>query len=193
MGAMLPVDIERLTRSPRAANWGYFSITVDSVQVGDMLAAALQAISGPSLLVFLEEMASEYFTEEIIDRFAFEGDDASGDWAPLEESTQRIREALGYSGDHPINERTQELLNFVAFHRDFMSGPQSAVMSVPGEPNSQSIEAKLRTAQQGSINNPMFPGAVTPPRPVLAYNAGDMANLLKLLELYLMQRIGGLL
>ncbi len=187
--SMMPVNIDRLTKSPRAAQWGYFSVLTDATEVGELLAATWAALSGPSLAVFLETMASEYFTEEIIDRFAYEGDDASGDWAPLADSTRRIREALGYPGSNPINERTQELLKFVAFHREFGVGPNMGFMDVPGKPDTQSVEAKLRTAQQGSSNNPLFPGATTPPRPVLATNAGDMVNLLRLLEIYLMQRI----
>lgn len=189
--SLKPINVTSIAKTSRAKNWGTFAIDVQSAQVDSMIHRAMQAVSGPSLHAFLETMASEYFTEEIIDRFAYEGDDKSGDWAPLKESTERIRQALGYPGANPVNERTQELLEFVAFHRGFAQGPNFAQMDVPGEAPSQSIEAKLRTAQQGTSINPLFPGAYTPPRPVLATDEGDMANLLRLLQLWVMQAVAG--
>jgi len=188
---MATLNVDRIPKSPRAANWGYFSIEVDSTDVDGVLDHLGRALDATSLLLFLRESADPYFQEEILMRFAFEGDAKSGDWERLSPTTQRIRSALGYGGDGPINERTGELLEFAVYHRDFMFGPDWASMSVPGDPTTDSVKDKLEHAQMGTSDNPLFPGAYTPPRPVLATDESDMMMLLKMLEMHIMKQLAG--
>lgn len=186
-----PIRVDRISSSPRATYRGRYGVHVDISEPMNMMARSMQAVSAPSLMAFLSTVGDEYFTEEIVDRFAYEGDNKSGNWQPLSDSTVRIREALGYPGSNPINERTQELLNFVAFNREYYGGSNWAMMSVPGSAKNTSVEAKLKTAQHGTTVNPLFPGAHTPPRPVLAVDESDMAALLTMLQVHIMQQIAG--
>lgn len=178
-----------LTVSRRARNWGLFAIDADVSRPMDMLSATLRAVNVSSMLAFLEGPANRFMTQEILERFDSEGDTKSGDWPALTQATERIRESLGFPPSHPINQRTGELLQFVSQHREFHVAPQMASMDIPGKPQTASVEYKLLHAQLGTAVNPMIPGAVTPPRPVLAYDAGTMEVLLKLLQVHIIFRI----
>ncbi len=188
---MADVTIGKLSGSPRATYWGRFMVTTDwdTYRTETMLTRVMRAVGPLSLESWLSGPVSGYFADEIVDRFAFGGDDKSGDWAPLSETTQRIRRELGFPGSDPINERTGELLEFVAGNREYMAGGDWAMMQIPGDPDSRDLENKLLHAQQGAQVNPRFPGAVTPPRPVLAVDETDMMLLLRMLEMYVMESV----
>lgn len=181
----------KLSKSKRASNWGQFWVETewDPTAVGRVLDKVDEATSGGSLMTFLQVAANPYMTDELVDRFAYYGDNKSGNWAPLAESTQRIREALGYDGSDPINERDGELLEFVLYSRVWAGGGDWAMFTMPGDPPSFELEQKLQHAQLGAENNPLIDGAVTPPRPVLATGADDMAALLVMLQQYIITRV----
>jgi hypothetical protein len=55
----------------------------------------------------------DYLVQRASDRFANEGDDASGPWAPLSNATEAIRASRGFPPAHPINVRTHDLQRFI--------------------------------------------------------------------------------
>ena len=141
---------------------------------------------------FLDNVVKPYFSDQIVDRFAYAGDDASGNWAPLSAATIRLRHALGFSDDFAINERTGEFLHWLAYSGRVTVDPGGAMLSVPGPAPDGVLEKKLKTAQHGDVQGPgdMLPGAVTPPRPVLAIDAEDLANILAALQLHVINTVG---
>lgn len=188
---MADATVVKLKQPRTTGVWGIFSVTTDwdTFQTESMLSRTLRAVSGPSLATWLAGPVDGYFKDEIIDRFAFEGDDKSGQWAPLSDTTNRIREALGFPADDPINERTGELLEFVVQSREYMAGDDWAMMELPGDPDSFALEQKLTHAQLGASDNPLFPGSTTPPRPVLAVDPMDMEILLRMLQMHVMESV----
>jgi hypothetical protein len=112
------------------------------------------------------------------DRFASEGDDVSGPWAPLSPATQMIRAEgpWAVSGDHPINRRTGELENWVA-QGTWFAYPDTlgASLTYPaGEPVGE-LREKMEVAQRGRPQSlgPDKPRTVA--RPVLGVNEADLA------------------
>jgi hypothetical protein len=152
-----------------------------------LIGAVDQATSPESLAMFLSEEAQPYFAAEIIDRFAVEGDEKSGDWAPLSEATESIRASLGFPASDPINERTGDLLRLVAENYEIEPGLTGAVLQIPGESamNQCDLRDKLTTAQLGSASNPIPNFGPTPPRPVLAVDPSDLEALLLLLRAHI--------
>ena len=168
-------------------------VEVNSFPVDRLVDAVNDAVSGPSLAVWLEGSAHDHFEHEIVNRFAYEGDRKSGPWEPLHDATIDIRHALGVPGPGPINIRDQGLFDFVTTSRDTHFGDTWATMDLPGNPPDDTTRAKLTTAQRGSNNNPLGYGP-TNPRPVLAVDESDMASLLIRLETHIMLavvRLGG--
>ncbi len=188
---MANLQVKKLAKTTRSSYWGRFKVdtTWDATNVSDLIQRVVAATMGTSLAQFLVAMANPYMTDEIVQRFAYEGDSKSGNWAPLSDTTQRIREAMGFSPDGPINERDGELLDFMINSRDYIAGDDWAMMQLPGDPPSFALEQKLLHAQQGAHDNGLFPGAQTPPRPVLATGPDDMMTLLKLLQVHVMAQI----
>ena len=45
---------------------------------------------------------------------------------------------------------------------------------------------KYETAQLGTDINPMIPGAVTPPRPIIGLGTEDMVEIMKMLQIHIM-------
>jgi len=127
------------------------------------------AHSGPGLATFLGGVIGPYLQERAKRRFRMEGDDASGPWMPLSETTHAFREAQGYSPDHPINHRTGRLERYVTGTSAgvFITG-NTATLRFPKNPPRGETAAKLKTAQEGKAR------PLTPARPVLAVNEADM-------------------
>lgn len=173
-------------KAPRGTQ-AVVSIDVDSLPVERLLHAVEWATSGTSLRFFLENDAHEWFREEIFRRFMSDGDRKSGDWAPLKDATIDIRRALGF-GDDPINRRTDEMFEFVTTNYDIASGGNWAELNLPGDPPDPVTAQKLETAQRGSNRNPLGYGP-TQPRPVLAVDQTDMAQLMLMLEVHIMYEV----
>lgn len=122
------------------------------------------------LATFLGTTVGPYLRERAEDRFAMEGDDVTGPWAPLSDVTVAIREGTGFPGAHPINRRTGELEEWVTQGNYFAYpvGPDMASLRFPGSDPSPSVKRKLDTAQRGKTS------PTTPPRPVLGVNEKDL-------------------
>lgn len=124
------------------------------------------ALMGASLGMFLAGPGREILAQRAAERFASEGDDASGDWAALRRKTAEIRAQLGFGAYHPINERTGELYAFVVGSEgDLTVGESEAALQWPDVPTGD-VAIKYNTAQTGSRT-----GQVA--RPVVAVNETD--------------------
>lgn len=166
------------------------SVEVDEDPSMRLFDLTMQAVSGFSLAAFLEGPAHDYFAEQIYGRFVDEGDTKSGFWEPLHDATVDIRRAMGYSGDHPINERTGELKEWVTEEFEMMGGDDWAQMDLPGSAPTARHAEKLKTAQQGRAVNPLGYGP-TGPRPVLAHTEDDLASILMRLQDWIIHRVVG--
>lgn len=173
------------TRLPRGAVQTY--VYVDDFDVQRLLLAVERAVSGPSLAVFLKGPVNQYLHEQIGLRFAYEGDKASGNWDPLSDATNSIRQTLGYPPVSPINVRTGEMEAWLTDpdSMDFTYGAWAAMLHIPGGAPTPLHEKKLDTAQKGSTSNPIPEFGPTPPRPVLAVDASDMATILEGLQVHI--------
>lgn len=174
---------------PRAQNTHKVIIDVEDQPVLSLIDKIYGAISSLGLSEFLKIYASPYFEDQIIRRFAGHGSKGivGGSWDPLEDSTIRIRHALGFHDDQAINERTGELLHYVAYTRDFGMDVLGATMTIPEQGADPALERKLQTAQEGYVQGEadMIPGAITPPRPVLALSADDELEMHRLLHMHI--------
>jgi hypothetical protein len=143
-------------------------IQVDKKEVDLLLGAIESTLLGQNLFQYLRDYMMPYMRQRTAQRFASEGDDASGKWAPLMEVTNDIREALGFPREHPINRRSGALENFLERGNiEFQMQADSAAMFYPGRPASSLLTEKLMTAQGGSRR------AVA--RPVVALSQADMS------------------
>jgi hypothetical protein len=147
-----------------------FDIEGDRQGVDAMLTHLDSALSPVGLSLFLYGMVSPWLRERAQDRFDSEGDDASGTWAPLKESTIEFREHGGF-GEGPINRRTGELEAYITGGNGrVIATPLGASLAYPGTDTvSSHLVTKVKTAQQGRS----FPRTVA--RPVLAVNESDLA------------------
>lgn len=137
-----------------------------------MLEVLDTALNPVAIAAFLGAAVGPYLEKRAEARFADEGDDAVGQWAPLKEVTVGIREAQGY-GAGPINHRSGEL-------EEYITGSGSAIvahswgasLTFPGASPVGELEEKVRTAQQGKD----YPATV--PRPVLGISETDLVYVL---------------
>lgn len=117
----------------------------------------------------------QWLQERAEARFAAEGDDASGKWAALTDTTNKIRQSLGFPPEHPINVRTGELKRHVVGGKgDVGIDGFGVTYAWPGGPVTPGIERKMIGAQLG--------GTRQPSRPVAAVNITDAAAVLILLS-----------
>jgi len=149
-----------------------------TVTVGGDVEARLNAldtaVSPMALMRFLGFQVDPYIRSRAGARFNSEGDDVSGEWAPLSSATVRIRESLGFPGEHPINRRTGELEDFITQHRSLVVAiGGGASLVAPGSQPTGELRDKLERAQQGDDR--------APARPVLGMNEQDLAAVLTLL------------
>jgi hypothetical protein len=161
--------------------------SVDAVQVLDLMALVQNSLGAESLEQYFHKV-DDFLSDRMVDRFAVEGDDASGQWPPLTETTIRLKEAMGASGDE-INVRTGDLIHWMVETSDIDVLPSAGGMLE--KPSRQIFgdaiaTKKLTTAQEGTNVNPMFPGAVTPPRPVAVLSDRDCEDILQMLMTHIM-------
>lgn len=148
---------------------GSVTFLVDSKEVDLMFDRAIMATSPLALAGFLRTYIDPFLRQRAGTRFQQEGDDASGSWLPLMESTQEIRSNEGYAPSHPINVRTGELEDYIVNHAGSIVGTATgAVLTLPGDPASGELADKISTAQMGRED------PYTVPRPVLALAAADL-------------------
>lgn len=157
-------------------------ISQTDIQVGQIIAQTTPT----SLQNFLMGAARSFLQHRVDARFAAEGDDVSGKWAPLRPATGGIRAALGYRPFHPINVRSGELYKFVRNTFRIRIDPASTVLTMPGDGNARVTE-KFRVAQKGGGKSKVKgsrsigPNRPAPPRPVIGLSATDERALTQLL------------
>lgn len=151
-----------------------------------MLERLNEALSERILAQFLAGDVQNYFADRAAYRFGLEGDKASGNWPPLSEATERIREAKGFTTDE-INIRTGELFTFVTEHFELEPGPESVAINLPGHPTNPELEQKVWVAQEGLEEQDWSSFGPTPPRPVIATDSEDMAEVLVLLSKHVIE------
>lgn len=146
---------------------------VDDADVAEGLTKLVLLLSPQGAAAFLGVQVGPYLSKRAGERFAGEGDDVVGQWAPLKESTVGIRESQNFPGEHPINRRTGELENWVVdggwnAYPTALGGSLQYPKNKPGG----ELKTKVQTAQKGKE----FPRTV--PRPVLGVNETDMLFLI---------------
>lgn len=168
-----------------------FFVRVDSVETLKLIDKTMEAVGPASLAIFLDATVQPYFAQEIIDRFAVEGDEKSGSWAPLSDATNDIRERLGYPPEHPILERSGDLLHALVEKYDLtLMEPSGAMLMIPGNLDLET-ETKLQAAQVGVPEGQNEYYGPTPARPVLAVDPTDLASIVGMLQWYIMEYVVG--
>lgn len=81
-------------------------------EVNDVLEQDAALIERMSNLTPATKKIAELARESITDNFRGEWDGTSS-WQPLADSTVKDREAKGYGGEHPILQRTEELMSTI--------------------------------------------------------------------------------
>lgn len=142
----------------------------DSRNVQLMLERLGDALDTVGLYTFLNASVGPWLQQRAQERFADEGDDVVGKWAPLQAYTVQMRQSQGFPGDHPINRRTGELENYIVNGGwDVTATPVLATLTYPGNLPNASEATKVAAAQMG-VQHPS-----TVPRPVLGMNEADLA------------------
>lgn len=148
-------------------------ITGNSNDLEAMLIRVTDALDVVGMYAFLNASVGPWLRQRAQARFANEGDDVVGQWAPLQSYTIALRQSMGYGGDHPINKRTGELENYIVNGGwDVMSTSVGSQLTYPGNSPNVSEALKVATAQMGAT----YPS--TQARPVLGLNEADLAFVL---------------
>jgi hypothetical protein len=173
--------------TPRYAGFITFDIDVHKDSVEALLMRMDTALSPFAIASFLGGPVEEYIRSRAAERFANEGDDVVGKWAPLKPATQAIRAQEGYGAEGPINRRTDELMNYIVGSpgRTQAHG-LGATLTYPGTKPVGETSDKMRTAQVGE------PYSGTTARPVLGLGEEDLAVVLTLLSIYVGEAISPL-
>lgn len=165
---------------PRSGLSGGVQIVVtgiDAATVHAGLSRLERALTGSGLANFFATAVTPYLQERARERFASEGDDAVGAWAPLRLFTQNIRASQGYGPAHPINRRTGELENYITNSPPAITtGPDGGVLRYPGRTAGGELGRKVSTAQIGLPGGRIM--ADTVPRPVLGVSSTDLEAVL---------------
>lgn len=164
-------------------------IRLNDESLESMLKRTIEATSPAGAAVFLSGVMDPYLKERAKRRFRMEGDEASGPWMPLSETTHAFRESQGFPPDHPINHRTGALERYVTGGSPAAAKPipGGAMVTFPSRRATGETAAKLRTAQEGKLR------PRTPARPVLAFDSTDYAFGHTALETYIKSAAKGTL
>ena len=167
---------------------GTIVIEVDNVQTANDLKKVMDSVSPASLALFLETHGEAIILRRLAARFASEGDSASGKWLPLTPLTQDFRRWDGFAPEHPINQRTGTLKNWLESNQGMITLTgvgAGAEMVFPGDQTAPDFwtGVKFETAQIGK-DDPL-----TPPRPIIVINQEDHVLVYNALAQYLMQRM----
>ena len=153
-----------------------------------MLEAVDTALNPVAISGFLSEVIDPYLRKEARSRFNTEGDNASGKWAPLADSTQAIRDSMGYGASHPINRREDELYNYVVnTPGGVQTNPLGATLMFPKNYPGGDLGEKLSAAQTGGVGGS---GRSFPARKVYALGQDDLYFVLLALASHI-ERVGG--
>lgn len=162
-------------------------IQVDQRSVYELLDRMDTGFSATAWAGFLVSTVGPYLAERAEMRFAKEGDDVSGKWAPLKESTKALRLEQGFP-EGPINHRTGEMERYITggFGAAIPLGPVALLtFPNPASPMNAELQEKVKTAQTGKTK----PSTV--PRPVLGLNATDAMFVVAAMSFYAREVIAG--
>lgn len=161
-----------------------YEIIGSTSAVAELLTKLDTAMSLQAMLTFQGVEVEKILEHRASARFAQEGDDASGGWAPLLDSTIAIRQTQGY-GSGPINVRTGQLEDYITNGGSQVKAIGSDTELTYPKPTSDPLMmAKVRTAQRGKNWPP------TVPRPVLAVNETDMSEVMVALSFHINSALG---
>lgn len=159
---------------------GVDMFAVDMSDVDRMFRLMESRLDDSALAVFLKNEMEPYLQQRAAQRFASEGDDATGTWLPLSPATESMRISQGFAGPHPINKRTGELERYITQSAgNINSAPGGIELVYPGTDPTGALFDKTSTAQKGK------PNPKTNPRPVLAVGATDMNHFMTELAFYI--------
>jgi hypothetical protein len=151
-------------------------ISGNTAGVEKMLLALDTAINPVAIAGFLGAVVDPYLRKRAGARFASEGDETVGAWAPLAEATQDIRDSQGYGAAHPINKREGELERFITQQDGGVQiHPFGATLTLPGAKPQGKLADKFEGAQQGGVGPS---GRPYPARSVLALGEQDLVFVL---------------
>jgi len=153
-----------------------FDIVGNRAGVQKMLLHLDSSLSPVGMYAFMHGAVQPWLVERAEQRFAGEGDDAVGKWAPLMQSTIMYRESAGFGGPRPINKRTGELEAYITGGgADVTSLNGASVLTFPDPKTKMSygLNKKVETAQVGRSKNPS-----TVKRPVLGLGEKDLAAIM---------------
>lgn len=155
----------------------------DSRQVDNMLTSIANAFDDQMIAYdFLRDHVDPMLRRRTADRFASEGDEMSGPWAPLADATVRIRGSA-----HPINVRTGAMRgHLVNTPPRIVTHSLGATMWSPGPSGSVEMDKKVKTAQIGGQTPE---GRNVPPRPVLGVDERDAELVLVEMAQYLAKHV----
>lgn len=184
-----------ISTSPLGRSHAGFMVEVQSAPVQNVINHVMLSVGNGPLADWMERDVVPYFQEQIVDRFAYNGGPDTN-WYPLQESTKRIRHAMGQTDDDAINERTGEMLETLASQYEINQAAGAVEAMIPGRGIDELTREKIMTAQMGkSEPNPLFGGAVsiTPARPVLIINDTDRKAVMLMLETHISNFVSGVL
>jgi hypothetical protein len=173
--------------------WGHFGVQVDDTEVQTVLDRIDNAVEPAGLALWMETAASPVMADGIVEHFATDGGGGlAGGWAPLQESTIRIKAELGVADPMGINTRTDEMLTAMVTDHRVSVDVIGAEMEIPGDLD-RDLREKLSTAAFGKTQTDadMMPGAYTPPRPVAVVTSLEAAMLMISLEQFIMRSAAG--
>lgn len=165
-------------------------VDVDDEDAIRMMDRVMETVGPVSLERWLRMAAHPHFTNEIVQRFAYQGDRVSGHWPDASEATEAMKENLEFDAE-ALNIRTGEMFDFLTSKAQFSVAGDQAMMSLPGRRPNPLMTRKIRTAQFGSNDNPIDEFGPTPPRPVLGFDEQDMEFLLRSLERWVVWGVVG--
>lgn len=153
--------------------------TVDDSAVEAYLDKLTDVISTASITEWLDVSVETYLHDRASKRFAAEGDDVTGSWAPLSPYTIADRLAQGYN-EGPILHRTGALENFVTNSQgEIVSDEVSVTLTTPGPAEDAGLALKFAVHQTGSSKMRI------PARPMLGINEQDVETILESLTLHI--------
>lgn len=164
------------------------SVEFDDTELRAVFQNIEEMLSPAGAVEFLQGSVVPHLQRRASDRFAAQGDDVSGSWAPLAPATWAWRTALGYEPFGPINVREGELERYVTGGSGAFSttGQDEVVMDYPGGSPGGSLRDSLEGAQYGQKGSPG-----QPPRPVLAVGQQDAEMVLGALIPWTLGKITG--
>jgi hypothetical protein len=167
----------------KSAGFVNISMVGDAKNLSMKLTKLETTLASASMAAWLGTVVEPYLSGRAKHRFASEGDDVTGAWAPLKEATWAFRSPQ-YGPAHPINKRTGALEQYIVGTPGHPY-PHSlgATLIYPGTPPKGETKKKVIVAQAGQQTRP-----VTVPRPVLGVNERDLLTVLTDLSLFISVR-----